>query len=172
MQNTKKFKVDMLTKELYQYSAYVDPVWQGCEEEIEKDEVACFLRNEWFIDRSYNFVLAEGLSYLWDRDEHVSRIATLANQGWSDDIEIEVEATFSSDGEFSTELFIEGNHRLAAALFLDEETISTELSIIVYHPEESSMAELGEEWFEKAFRYQFPKSWRRYIKQSKDDIQI
>jgi len=68
------------------------------------------------------------------RNKHIERIAFLVVNGWEDPIEIDVGCpTF---GCYVNHIVIDGNHRLAAAIFCNNKTIAANIGGQISHAEE------------------------------------
>lgn len=151
----------MKLDELYDLSAYCNPVWSVNDgvggmkrmEPLALDEVALFYRNKWFKENSFNDCFAD--EYVWTREEHIARIAYLAHNGWPDPIEMWLYDDGSKN--FNLHVEIEGNHRLAAAIWLEEEYIMTQVAVSVDNAYPTPEREV-----DRVMRWRFPDSWRRF----------
>ena len=78
------------------------------------------------------------------KQDHVARIAYLVKYGWNDPIQIDVGVP--ALGVYVDWMIIDGNHRMAAAIYRNDSTISSEISGsilfateigLIYHNENS-----------------------------------
>lgn len=70
----------------------------------------------------------------WVREQHIERIAWLVVHGWTDPIQIDVGVP--SLGCWVKWPVVDGNHRLAAAIFRRDEHIQADLSGCLRHAQE------------------------------------
>jgi hypothetical protein len=106
--------VDVDIDDLWSHSPAVHRVWVEQEGFILKHHVRHWLEKGLLEGDSYQEPGLEGVDHDW----HVRRIAWLVKNGWSDPVEV----TISANTRRGLDV-LDGNHRLAAAIYMGHETI-------------------------------------------------
>lgn len=97
-------------------------VWQGLEAPITQEEIAQAIESEEFEKDP----LPDSPARTLTRKEHIARIAYLATNGWDDAIHFDVGVP--SLGCFIDWPLVDGNHRLAAAIYRGDKDILADVS--------------------------------------------
>lgn len=103
---------------LKDYNPFKNQVWLGLIRPISIEEVEECMDNKWYAE--YPLV-----GHDIDREEHASRIAYLVVNGWDDEIQIDVGVEGLTMPQW---IISDGNHRLAAAFYREDEFIECDLS--------------------------------------------
>jgi len=111
-------------------SPYENCVWQGIKTPIKRDEISLAIDSK----RLISVPLPDNPTRVLAREEHVSRIAHLAVNGWEDAIHLDVGVP--SLGCVVEWPLVDGNHRLAAAMYRGYQDILAEVSGQVDYAEE------------------------------------
>jgi hypothetical protein len=96
--------------------------WTEGEDAITREEIQRAVGNQDF----HQEPIAEEWYEDGVRDKHIKRIAYLAVHGWDDAIEIDVGVPVLN--YWNDHIVIDGNHRLAAAIFRGDETIGATIA--------------------------------------------
>lgn len=91
------------------------PPW-GCDYITRREISAAILKARWILGQ-YNDIIIQSDGF-WTKQDHIDRIATLAHFGWRKSLNIWV-----GDSRPLIWPIEDGNHRVAAAIFLKKETI-------------------------------------------------
>jgi len=103
--------------------AYWNPfnnvIWDGINTSLKKTEVAEAIQNRRFRDKPMpDFSFRDPPA---SRAEHAARVAYLVTYGWLDAISLDVGVP--DLGCYVSWIVVDGNHRLAAAFYAEDETI-------------------------------------------------
>lgn len=93
--------------------------WTG--RKISFKEISNAIERREFLDKPYSEA-----NTCWKRKHHINRIAYLAANGWNDSIDIDVGVPHM--GYENEWLVTDGNHRLAASIFLNQTHIQATFS--------------------------------------------
>lgn len=106
-------------------------VWDDLESPITiKEIMECIINNSFACE-----YLAEGDLARKNRDYHIKRIAYFVVNGWKEPIQIDVRTTIPKFNEFK---IFDGKHRLVAAIFKFDSSISSILRGMISEKEEKS----------------------------------
>lgn len=107
------------------------PVWQEIDRPITREEISHAIFTS-ALNHPSETGAYEGYDH-WTRTDHVGRIASLVEIGWSDPIDIEI-PDYAED--LSSLIVLDGHHRIAAAIYREDPCILVEICGFVQRLEE------------------------------------